>query len=85
MKFKLSTSGAGYEDNPEQRALVEQLGFTFRKTMPFQIGRSVEYRIEGKPEIEIGTLEELMQFVKTYGPIIVSENERIEIYDDYRE
>jgi hypothetical protein len=36
------------------------------------------------PQIEINTLEELINFVKEYGPVVVSENE-ITIYDDYLE
>lgn len=35
-------------------------------------------------QIEINTLEELMELIKQEGQVIVSEGE-IEIYDDYRE
>jgi len=35
-------------------------------------------------KVELKTLEELNNFIKTFGKVIISDN-RIEIYDDFRE
>ena len=77
MKFKLSTTGYFYPQEDRRKKLSE-LGFTF-KPSDFK-----EFSIEGNPEIEIETLDELMDFTKKYGEIII-DGKSIEIYDDYRE
>lgn len=77
MKFKLSTSGNFYPQ-ADRRKKLEEIGFTFKQS---------DYKyftIEGSPEIEINSLEDLIQFADKFGEIIVG-NESIEIYDDYRE
>lgn len=77
MKFTLSTSGYFYND-PESREELSRLGFTFSLKNKF-------YHInQNTIEIEINTLEELVEFTKKYGEIVFSDGQ-IEIYDDYRE
>lgn len=73
MKFNLSTSGWSYSEQDEISRL-EKLGFTF----------GPRKYIAGEPTIEINTLDELMEFVKEYGQIVL-DIDTIEIYDDYRE
>ena len=77
MKFKIETTGYFYP-NLEDRNRLEQIGFAFEKS------NYKDFKITGKPEIEINTLEELIQFGNKHGEIIVSDG-NIEIYDDYRE
>lgn len=77
MKFELSTSKYFYPDKNE-RIELSKLGFTFRPS------KYKEYVIEGTPEIEINSLEELIEFSKEFGELII-EDESIEIYNDYRE
>lgn len=77
MKFKIKTTGYFYS-NEEDRKRLEQIGFTFEKS------DYKDFKIKGEPEIEINTLEELIQFGNNHGEIIVSDG-HIEIYDDYRE
>ena len=77
MKFKLSTSGHFYPAK-DKRTELSKLGFTF-KPSDYR-----EYSIEGTPEIEINTLEELIEFSEKYGGLII-EKGYIEIYDTYRE
>jgi hypothetical protein len=50
--------------------------------MKFKITRSSDWNY--KEEKEINTLEELIEFNKEKGNLILKEDE-IEIYDDYRE
>jgi len=69
---------SGINDVEEQKK-YERLGFRYIK------GDMVTYTDRHHiPQIEINTLEELINFVKEYGPVVVSENE-ITIYDDYLE
>lgn len=77
MKFTLSTSGHFYPQ-ADRRKELEEIGFTFKPS---------DYKcftIEGSPEIEINSLEELIQFANKFGEIIVGDGS-IEIYNDYRE
>ena len=83
MKFKLSSSGAFYR--PEEAKELESLGFTFKTTKEiYGTFRHAEFYKDGESEVEINTLEELLQFIKRVGRVVIDENE-IEIYDDYRE
>jgi len=78
MKFELSTSGYFYPDEAK-RVKLEEIGFTFKPSY------FMEYKItDVKPEIEINTIDELIQFTAKYGEIIVS-GETIKLYDDYLE
>jgi hypothetical protein len=73
MKFTLSTSGIFYPKQ-EIREKLQKLGFKFKKT------DSLNFIIEGCPEIEIHSLEELIELSKEYGGITVSDG-LIEIFD----
>jgi len=80
MKFKLEVSGYSYP-NKEDRERLKKIGFSFEK----QENMGIEwFRIKGEPEIEINSLEELIEFSNTHGEIIVKDG-CIEIYDDCRE
>lgn len=75
MKFILSTSQNTYEEVDKS---LEELGFSFSKPT------SGKYRIEGEPEIEINTLEELISLSNKFDDLIIYEGS-IEIYNGYRE
>lgn len=77
MKFTLSTSGHFYPQ-ADRRKELEEIGFTFNPS------NYKGFTIEGSPEIEINSLEELIQFANKFGEIIVGDGS-IEIYNDYRE
>jgi hypothetical protein len=86
MKFNLLTRATNYKG--EDVARLEKLGFTFKeeKEIP-QVFKILNFKqlytkLQGIPQIEINTLEELMDFVKEYGVIAIDEDS-IEIYDDY--
>jgi hypothetical protein len=89
MKFTLHTSSEFYEDSDIEK--YKTLGFTFTEN-----GRINDRRIAVC--LEINTLEELMEFAKQWGALIISDGrfERkygsiisedgiIEIYDGRRE
>ena len=77
MKFKLDVTKRFYPQGYEMEELKE-LGFTFT---PCSYNRFI---VDGFPEININSQEEIMEFVSKYGKIVISE-EGIEIYNDYRE
>ena len=79
MKFKLRTSGTFYQFE-EDRNRLSKIGFRFEPSdyLKFTIIRDNDLKIE------INTLEELIQFTKKYGEVII-DKESIEIYDNYRE
>jgi hypothetical protein len=79
MKFKLFTAGDFYPKE-EDRQRLQNLGFSFKDT-----GSHFGPLIEGNPEIEINTLDELMQFIELHGDIILDKAGHIQIYDDYVE
>lgn len=84
MKFVLTTSANLY-DNSRQRKKYAEVGFVFNLSEEKHFIRG---RIDSdiKPEIEIDTLEELLNFVEEFGDIIIKENgKEIEIYDSYHE
>jgi len=81
MNFRLTTTGNFY--NEERKSKLETLGFKFTDESSFKGGPF--YKDDSLPtEIEINTLEELIEFSNQWGEIIIKENE-IEIYDNYRE
>lgn len=83
MKFRLDTSGSLYE--PEKAARLEALGFRFEPD-PREPGARLYKPLELNLDVttEIATLEELVEFTRKWGRVVLSEGE-IEIYDDYRE
>ena len=93
MKFSLRTSGSTYQDGRYKKQL-EKLGFTFKphdeeyNALYQQIRKSKKqmFHMDWEQDVivELNTLEDLLQFQKKFGPIILNGNS-IEIYDDYRE
>jgi hypothetical protein len=77
MTFTLSTANIFY-DEPDEMKRLEELGFTFQKTVQH------DFIIFGHPSIEIDTLEELMRFIKKYDDIVLTPD-KIIIYDGYLE
>lgn len=92
MKYAIKTSKYFYQDKEEMEQL-EKLGFTFEKT---EYNSSVvcletlktktvpDYLICENPVLEIDSIEELADFVKEYGQIVL-DTDTIEIYNYYRE
>ena len=78
MKFSIKTTDHFYEYQ-EDRDKLSKLGFTFKESeyRRFRIDEADVFH-------EINTLEELINFIKEYGEIVMTENS-IEIYNDYRE
>ena len=64
MKFNLQTERYIYTE--KDKAALEELGFKFYKYDDRWI---IEWGVN--PEIEISTLEELMQFSDKHGPIVI--------------
>lgn len=92
MKYQLETVKYFYRDKEEMEKL-EKLGFTFEKTKYFTYSidmedstasREGDYCICGEPTIELSSLEELAEFIKEYGQIVMDKG-TIEIYDYWRE
>ncbi len=93
MKFNLSTSRHLYNDKDKEQ--LEKLGFMFdSEPKEHYIDDGKKWYIDdfgvGKHIfIEINTLEELLEFQKTYGLLIIGGTEEdgfwLEIYDGYRE
>ena len=79
MKFNLTTSGWRYTDEDKVRELAKY-GLTFEPVKPPRRG----WLHDKDGEVEISTLEELMQFVSEWGQIVLSAD-TVEIYDAYRE
>jgi len=76
MKFKLYTANNFYPRKKDRQRL-EKLGFSFK-----DVDSYYGPWIQGNPEIEINTLEELMQFIEVHGDIILDKN-TLTIYDGY--
>ncbi len=87
MKFNITVTGDFYKANQEKETdRLKELGFKFKKLEEDEFmgyTTKLEY-FEDDPTIEINSLEELIDFNKKYGRIILSGNQ-IEIYNDYRE
>lgn len=75
MIFTISTTGNHYS-NLEDINKLEDIGFTFKKL------DNNRFKIEGRPKVEINTLDELIQFSIKHGELILLEN-HIQILDDY--
>ena len=84
MKFNLSTSESAYNDKDKKQ--LEKLGFVFKKQSSYTDETGY---IDGYIIIEINTLEELLEFQKNYGRLVISGSSEdglwLEIYDGYRE
>ena len=93
MLFQVTTSASSYIDGRHKKNL-EKLGFKFKphdetydalyKEL-WKSNKQIFYMgYEQNVEVEINSLEDLLQFAKKFGKLIIDEN-TIEIYDDYRE
>ena len=84
MEFKLSIT-SDFTTN-ERKIKYEKLGFNFEVNEWHYNADREPWVKQGQsfyPLIEINTLEELINFVREYGQIVLNDGE-IEIYDDYR-
>lgn len=79
MKFELTTSSAFYTE--EEANKLKDIGFTF-KTINAEFGCLID--LSSSVQVEIESLEDLIDFSKKWGRIIIFDGE-IEIYDGYRE
>jgi len=77
MKFELDKATGSNTDLEKEK--YEKLGFKYGK-----YGTEEWYTDSFSPTIEISTLEELMEFVRKYGKIVLEEGE-ITIYDTWLE
>lgn len=75
MKFNIKLTAPFYTEEPAKD--LEKIGVTLRKTR-------WGYDIEEGAKKEINSLEELLEFSKKWGPIII-DKDTIEIYNDFRE
>jgi hypothetical protein len=85
MKFVLSTSRGIYSgDHPEMVALradLGGLGFTFDDSLAGTF-------IRGRPELELAGLDDLVEFCKKWGQVVIDVEDgrpSLEIYNGYRE
>jgi hypothetical protein len=81
MKFKVGTASSFYKREDKEK--LEKLGFVFDKSKGFNITEFYK-DYDQNVEIEIESLEELMEFVNKWGDIVLSED-GITIYDGYLE
>jgi carbamate kinase len=82
MKIRIDTTGTFYKEDEKEK--LERLGFEFNRSS--RLGWRKIPTIN--PIIEISTIDELLEFVKEWGHIILDRegnNLTIEIYDYYRE
>lgn len=85
MKFRLSTAGYFYKKEDAEK--LSELGFTFTESKSKTIlGKGVTaFEINGYPEIEFTTIEEFINFCNYWGQVIINDDNKIIIYDDYVE
>jgi hypothetical protein len=75
MKFKLNVGQSlYYKDEIEEIERFRKLEFVVEDAQPLFSHKPPLVRIKGEPEIQFGTLEELMFFVKEWGGIILDED-----------
>lgn len=84
MKFTISTSKKYY--TKEYMELYQSIGFVFDEEGEERYIGEMFFRIntENKPTVEINSIEDLMEFEESFGPLII-DGYSIEIYNDYRE
>jgi len=86
MKYKLTTAKNFYDKTGKENSdkeKLEKLGLKFKDSSSQWQSESQWYKQEDG-EIEINTLEELQDFIKEWGDVVVDED-RIIIYNDYLE
>jgi len=80
MKLLLTTTQSSYFTKEAER--LKPLGFTFEPTDSMH----GEFMIRGMPEIELNSIQQLINFSKKWGDLVISHDPpSIEIYNDYRE
>ena len=80
MKLLLTTTQFSYFS--EEAEKLKPLGFTFDPVDSIH----GELVIRGAPEIELNSIQELIDFSKEWGELVINHDPpRIEIYNDYRE
>ena len=88
MRFNISLTSEHLEDNDDKKAL-ESIGYKFeRETNEHYLRFGYNWVLVGSDTmvVELSSLEELCDFVKTCNnPIIVDSRCGIEIYNGYRE
>ena len=78
MKFRLRNATSFLAMDDEYRTQLETLGFEF-------VEREKEwYMIKDQTSVRIRSLEDLMNFIKIWGRLVISSDEII-IYDGYLE
>lgn len=85
MIFKITTTGKLYRNKEDIEKLMS-IGFTFESSLIDE--KEYLRKKEESLEVEIKTLEELLEFGRVQGEIIIlhgSDKPEIEIYNDYRE
>jgi hypothetical protein len=85
MKFKLSMVKKFWNLDDERIKTYQELGFTF--TIYESFGRK-EFYLENSTsskEIEFKTIEELLEFGKRHGRLVIERDLTIFIYNDYME
>lgn len=75
-QFKLETSGYNYSKKEAKR--LESLGFKFEKA------GVKRFKLDHTPILTLTSLEDLLTFCREWGPLVI-DDDKIEIYDDYRE
>ena len=88
MKFKLRSATMSYDSEDLDELIemeeLEEIGFKYELEED-GYGRAEFYEVYNPSlEIEINTLEELMEFIKKYGRLIIEKDEII-TYNDYIE
>lgn len=78
MKFKLYTS-ADYYNNISDQAVLRELGFDFK------CDESGDYIITNRPEIEISSIEELIELSHKFNFGIIIKGQTLELYTHWRE
>ena len=87
MIFRLDTSKSFYCDDEKDK--LEPLGFSFEFVKNEYLSGGDWYKnntVHTEPTVEINSLDELIEFSKKYGQLIIcADDNSIEIYDGYRE
>lgn len=83
MKFKITTADFAYMNKDAER--LKTIGFTFTPYLHPCVGFDQLMDKGQDVEIELNSLEDLLDFIKTHGQIIIEEEGNIIIYDDWVE
>lgn len=88
-KEKLEKLGFKFDKVEEKRGRVVDMFYLEREVQTEPKDYDEEIKNKDVVEIELSSVEELMDFVKEYGEVVIKHPKQglpiIEIYDDYRE